>query len=194
MLKGAFAMYCAQEKRRMRKIGLRCLPCFLVSAVWLLAHSRAADAGINVWTSNGPFGGLTRAIAIDPSNPLIVYAGLEGGGVLKSTDGGANWRQLGPGVIASASRGLAINNQNPAIVYAAGEARLFKSTDAGASWRGISFTIPSLLCVATDPSQPSVVFVGTAGGLAKSTDGGESLVFWWQRFWRRCSRHRFRPL
>ena len=63
----------------------------LACAVCILAKAYAAQAGINVWTSHGPGTVSIRALAIDPSTPSTLYAGTAagGGGVSKSTDGGA---------------------------------------------------------------------------------------------------------
>ena len=40
----------------------------------LASTSETAHAGINVWTSNGPEGGLVYALAIDPTTPSVLYA------------------------------------------------------------------------------------------------------------------------
>src|SRR5204863_6192310 len=72
-------------------------------------------------------------VRIDPSNPDIVYAALwqqqqsfiEGGGfggssggVFKSTDGGANWKQLTDGLPEVTQANLAISTSNPKVLYA----------------------------------------------------------------------------
>jgi photosystem II stability/assembly factor-like uncharacterized protein len=75
-------------------------------------------------------------VAIDPSNPRVVYAGLwntrrppwycyaptngPGGGIFKSTDGGANWKQLTNGLPADGigKVGIAIAPSNPRRLYA----------------------------------------------------------------------------
>ena len=46
-------------------------------------------AGTSLWTTNDPYGGQIRSIAIDPVSSATVYAsGI--GGVFKSTNGGVN--------------------------------------------------------------------------------------------------------
>ncbi len=37
-----------------------------------------------------------RSLALDPSNPSIIYAGSYARGVWRSTDGGATWTQIKP--------------------------------------------------------------------------------------------------
>lgn len=49
-----------------------------------------AVAGTSLWSTNGPYGGQIRSIAIDPISSQTVYVGGYGG-VFKSIDGGRNW-------------------------------------------------------------------------------------------------------
>ena len=53
----------------------------LVYAVILVANALPAQAGVNVWTSHGPEGGVVQALAVDPIEPRRVYAANNGGGV-----------------------------------------------------------------------------------------------------------------
>ena len=48
----------------------------LLCAVVLVTSAHTVQAGINVWTSHGPEGGmgLIRALAIDPTTPRPLYA------------------------------------------------------------------------------------------------------------------------
>ena len=59
-----------------------------LAALLVASGASLAEAGINVWTSSGPEGGLIRSLAIDPTSPSTLYAGTDGGGVFKSTNGG----------------------------------------------------------------------------------------------------------
>jgi hypothetical protein len=59
----------------------------------------ATSASASQWTSTGPEGGDVGAIAIDSSNPAIVYAGMyNDSGVYKSTNGGASWSRSSSGL------------------------------------------------------------------------------------------------
>ncbi|HEV8244341.1 MAG TPA: hypothetical protein VGP93_01100, partial [Polyangiaceae bacterium] len=49
-----------------------------------------------VWVDISPPKGNTLCVALDPSNPWTLYAGIEYSGVWKTTDGGTSWEQLGP--------------------------------------------------------------------------------------------------
>ena|SRR2546425_4079293 len=57
---------------------------------------KTTDGG-QTWTSAsvGITSQLVRNLAIDPTNPAVVFAGTEGGGVFKTTDSGVTWQQIG---------------------------------------------------------------------------------------------------
>jgi len=109
-------------------------------------------------------------VRLDPQNPRIVYAALwqqqqgfyengafggTGGGIYKSSDGGANWRQLTEGLPSVIEANLAIAPGNTRTIYAmiahpgnapggggrggrgggaGGTISFYKSTDAGEHW------------------------------------------------------------
>jgi len=68
-----------------------------LSALVLLGGLHRAEAGVDVWTPIGPYGGNISSLAIDPQNPATLYAAIRDGyssvqmGVFKSTDGGGSW-------------------------------------------------------------------------------------------------------
>src|SRR5689334_17161264 len=66
----------------------------LAVAAFLLLGALPVSAGINQWTSNGPYGGIIETLAIDPTTPSTIYAGTYRGGLFKSTNGGETWNRL----------------------------------------------------------------------------------------------------
>ena len=91
--------------------------------------------------------GHGRAISADPTNPDIIYLGIDGdpekgnagGGIFKSTDGGHNWTQLAnqPGS-RRMMYGIKVDPTNPKrIVWGAcgSTAGVYVSEDAGESWK-----------------------------------------------------------
>ena len=66
--------------------------------------------------------GLTNtdvyALAINPQTPDTLYAGTDGGGVFKSTNGGTNWTAMNTGLTNTNVHALAINPQTPETLYA----------------------------------------------------------------------------
>ena len=92
----------------------------LIGLLTLFTTSQAGlvSAGTNVWTSNGPEGGNINALAIDPTTPTTLYAGTDGGGVFKSTNGGGNWGAVNTGLTATYVSALAIDPETPTTLYA----------------------------------------------------------------------------
>jgi hypothetical protein len=68
----------------------------MAALLWASGAS-LVHAGNNVWTSLGPEGAIVTALAVDPSTPTTLYAGI-GGGVFKSTDGGRSWSAANTGL------------------------------------------------------------------------------------------------
>jgi hypothetical protein len=51
----------------------------------------------DTWTLVGLGGYTVYAIAVDPNNANVLYAGTAGAGIFKSTDGGATWNAINNG-------------------------------------------------------------------------------------------------
>jgi photosystem II stability/assembly factor-like uncharacterized protein len=151
---------------------------FLVLAAMTTTASMVS-AGINVWTTNGPFNPdrtipFIRALAIDPSAPATLYAGASAG-VIKSTNGGGSWAPINSGLTNTDVHALAIDPVNPATLYAGAYGGIFKSTDSGGTWVAVNTGLTSLYVedLAIDSSTPKTLYAGTFGsGVFKSTDSG----------------------
>lgn len=140
----------------------------------------AAPAGAIQWASNGPTGGIVLSLAVDPSQPNVVYAGTNGGGVFKSTDGGFSWIAVNGGIAAPASlaiTGLSVDPLSPGRVYASGQSGaqggVFASSDGGASWTYIELGPTYDVASAGSPPAPNTLYAA-GGSLRRSTDGGAS--------------------
>ena len=75
-----------------------------------------------MWDNKGPdnFGGRTRALLVDKNNSAVVFAGSVGGGLFKSTNGGATWNVISdPG--ANQSVASITQASNGDIYYGTGE-------------------------------------------------------------------------
>ncbi|MEM7587866.1 MAG: hypothetical protein AAF560_31045, partial [Acidobacteriota bacterium] len=151
--------------------------------------SAPTQAGIEVWTSNGPYGGSIHALVVDPTNPQTLYAGTLGLGVFRSDDGGASWRASADSRLAEfAVEALAVSPGAPDTVFAGTQGGLFRSSDGGESWELLTNGISGLVrasAIAVDPTDPNRVYAGIendplfgAGGIYRSEDGGDS----WSRF------------
>ena len=101
--------------------------------ILIASQAGTVSAGTNVWTSNGPEGGVIYALVIDPLTPATIYAGASGG-IFKSTNGGGDWSAVNTGLTATYVLSLAIDPLTPATLYAGSDAGVFKSTDGGGNW------------------------------------------------------------
>ena len=161
----------------------------IVAALLCATSARVAHAGINVWTSNGPGGRISRTLVIDPLNPSTLYAvtgntdaGL--GGLSKSTDSAASWHDANNGLPTNFSGPVAVDPVSSTTLYAGMNnanvpgAGVFKSIDGATSWTEANNSFPSgdfVTTLAIDPLTSNTVYAGTYGdGLFKSTDGALS--------------------
>jgi hypothetical protein len=83
---------------------------------WLLAAP--ADAGLNVWSSNGPPSVSILSLAVDPLTPGTVYAGSNGQGIFRSRDGGVSWAPVNAGLANLVVGAIAVHPFGTGIVYA----------------------------------------------------------------------------
>jgi photosystem II stability/assembly factor-like uncharacterized protein len=78
-----------------------------------------------------------KAIAVDPVTPTTLYVATDGGGVIKSTDGGSTWAPINNGLIDLKVTALAIDWFKPSWIYAGTEnGGVFTSADFGGTWVG----------------------------------------------------------
>jgi hypothetical protein len=133
------------------------------------------------WTQTGHSSIGVTSIAIDPSNPAVLYTGnvtsrARGGGVFKSTNGGASWGEIGFHDIDVDS--IAVDPSASDTVYVGTSFYgIFKSINGGASWTAINsgitgFPLMRITDIGIDSTNPATLYVGTIGGVFKSTDGG----------------------
>ncbi|MDX2184333.1 MAG: glycosyl hydrolase [Gemmatimonadaceae bacterium] len=140
-------------------------------------------------------------LAMDPTNPRILYAGMwrgerkpwtllsgaREGGVYKSTDGGDTWKRLTTGLPTGliGKVGVTVSAANPNRVWALLEAEpdggLYRSDDAGASWTRVNSSNNIrqrawyYTHVMADPQNDNTVYVLNTS-IYRSVDGGKTLT------------------
>jgi photosystem II stability/assembly factor-like uncharacterized protein len=182
----------------------------LASALLLLVVAASAPAqavdptlfdGLR-WRLVGPFrGGRSLAVAGSVQRPKEYYFGATGGGVWKTTDGGASWAPVADPALTTASVGaLAIAPSNPDVVVAGTGERdirgdishgdgLYRTTDGGKTWAKIGLAETETISrIVIHPTNPDVMWVAALGhvyahsgpnrarnrGVYKTTDGGKT--------------------
>jgi len=133
------------------------------------------DDGGDLWTLSNeglPMSTVT-ALAVDPADASILYAGTAGGGLAKSTDGGVIWEPLEAGLRIRRIGGVSVSPHDSRIVLAGTNDGVIRSTDAGASWEPASTGLSgaSIDTMAADPAIPGRLYAGTAYGRVYRRDG-----------------------
>ena len=117
------------------------------------------------------------SIAIDPSDPQVMYATGHGIGVVKSTDAGKTWSSASSGLGGMSTEGLAIDVKDPDTLYVwALGTGLYRSKDAGGSWQRVDDgpkqqEIRSLVSVNSPTGMGGIwLYAGLDTGVMKSPD------------------------
>ena len=148
------------------------------------AAAAAQGRGVRWGPSLGPDGGAF-AVAVDPTNSNIVYAG-GWGIVFKSADGGGSWKAMTtqPWTRISA---LTVDPTDPRVVWAGTERGIAKTVDGGRRWRmvnaglfngethyqhGHRFGEGFVSSLVVDRHDPRTVYAITDRGLFRTSDGG----------------------
>jgi len=125
----------------------------LSGGIWSLTFAPG-----EIWAA----GGGLRSFAINPSDPNVIYAADSDRGVLKSTDGGATWRETNQGLAALTTRDLAAAPGQPDLVYVETyEYGLLKSRNGGYAWQELGVRKGGPLkgrLIAIDPFTPTRVY------------------------------------
>lgn len=151
-------------------------------------------------------------VVIDPKNPQVVYASLWGermgpwedantydttsGGLFKTIDGGATWKQLTNGLPSDLVQiNVTVSASDPQRLYATVSTKtkggyasakglgVYRSDDAGQSWRKITDDPRPAMKIGggdlpvpvVDPNNPDVVY-STSIVTCRSTDGGKTWI------------------
>jgi photosystem II stability/assembly factor-like uncharacterized protein len=158
----------------------------------------------NHYVVNG--GGAQTALVVNPLHPNIVYATMDHGGIVKSTDYGDTWRTINNNIGRARLADVKLDPLNPDILYVTaayclgcGQGELYRSLDGGAHWEFITSafgveTLPSSREIVIVPQDADsdrisdVIYVGAwagnkggdKGGIWKSNDEGAT----WQQIGR----------
>ncbi len=140
----------------------------------------------NTWVNLGPketfnADGTTRptqanvyCIGVSPSNPSIVYAGMETGGIYKTTDKGLNWSPVSESYAIGNPEDIKVDPLNPSIVYVVDGNGLYKTVDGGVTWNLQYTASASFQQLHINSDNTNILYAATNDGLLKSVDGGNT--------------------
>jgi photosystem II stability/assembly factor-like uncharacterized protein len=151
---------------------------------------KSADGG-QTWQNLGlTESGSTGRIALDPSNPALIFVAVMGKlfannperGIFRSTDGGNSWQKV---LFVSDSTGgidVVLNPSNPNIIYASLWERIrrpnrrvyggptsaiYKSTDGGTTWNKLVNGLPvqqlGRISLALSAGNPAIIYASIVG-------------------------------
>jgi len=139
-------------------------------------------------------GGRTDDVAVVERDPRIVYVGLAGGGLWKTTNAFTTWHPIFDNEAVSSIGAVAVALSDPSVVWVGtGEANnrqssswgngVYRSLDAGVTWQHMGLADTHHIGrIVIHPRNPNVVYVAAPGhlwgpnherGVFKTTDGGK---------------------
>ncbi len=127
-------------------------------------------------------------IALHPADPLTLYASAYPGGVFKTGDGGATWRECNSGLpsfaVADPTRqgyyALAIAPSEAEVLYLGTHGHgVYRSDDGAATWRPLygeegELQAANVQALLVHPEDPDVVYAATDNGVWHTVNGGRS--------------------
>ncbi len=135
------------------------------------------------WRSIGPYrGGRSAAVTGVPGKPKLFYFGGTGGGVWKTTDGGATWENISDGFFGGSIGAVSVSESDNNVIYVGGGEKTvrgnvsygygaWKSEDAGKTWKAIGLEKSKHISrIRIHPKNPDIVYAAVMGDLFKDTD------------------------
>ncbi len=151
---------------------------------WVNMGPTKADVAKNGGTSLAiSDAGRPTGIVFDPANASIIYAAFAGGGLWKTTDGGATWAPKTESLGTLSVGTVAMDPNNSAVLYLGlGDAfdgtgiGMVKSTDGGTTWSSPVYLGDSTVinAVQVAPSNSNIVLAATNKGVYRSQNAGAS--------------------
>lgn len=148
----------------------------------------------------GPFrGGRSGAVAGSYTDKNVFYMGATGGGIWKTFDAGANWKNISDKYFGGTMGSIAVAPSDEQVIYVGegentmrgnvseGLGGMWRSDDGGRSWRNIGLKDGRhIIRIVIHPRNPDIVWVAVMGhlfgpnqerGVYKTVDGGKN----WKR-------------
>jgi photosystem II stability/assembly factor-like uncharacterized protein len=115
--------------------------------------------------AGGAQGWYNNYIAVDPSDPSVVYVG--GIDVFRTTNGGSSWTNITRGYSGGSvhvdQHAFAFDPVNPSTIVVGNDGGVYRSTNRGTTWSNLNGDINTIqfYSIAVDPHSASVTYGGT---------------------------------
>lgn len=129
--------------------------------------------------------GRTTCVTFHPTNDQLYYICSPGGGIWKTTNGGATYTSSDDGLPYGACSNLLIDPSNPNILYVSNgdnsgwwttSTGVYKSIDAGATWLPTTLVsginVRAIYELKMSPTDPDIIVAATSTGLYRTMDAG----------------------
>jgi len=175
-----------------------------VSAAFLASYSSAAGPQANVGGGGGNVScesrttsRVLRSLAVDPTNDAVVYVGVEGRGIYKTTNAGASWANVSLGIQSASTfdgtpcfnefREISIARTDPSKICVSHSSGPFSplsspfglvsgpycSGNAGSTWARGDTGLRNVggYAIKIDPNSWDTVYYGVGDDISNPTDG-----------------------
>lgn len=165
----------SQDRVKGASLGVGEMP-LVATGAWVNLGPSSQLPSQSLYNGPSPLSGRVNAVAYDPTNSAIMYAGTAGGGVWKSANYGQSWTPLSDNWPYLCVSSIAIDPHNPQTIYAgtgdfAGlmpySFGIMKSTDGGLTWTNLGksqFGATAVSRILIDPDNSQLVTVTTGRG------------------------------
>ena len=135
---------------------------------------KSTDGG-NTWSlvTVGLSDNQITSLAIDPTNPMVLYAGGNNY-IFRTQSGGLTWSALT--ATSNVVTSIAVDKNNHSTIVAGTMGGVCKSTDGGNTWLWMNNSLGNtkVHSLLASSSSSSILYAATEGGLYKSLTGGSS--------------------
>ena len=137
--------------------------------------ARSTDGGLHFTVLKGVSSESVRALAVAPSDPLVIAAGTLTGAFL-SRDGGSKWVRITPRAHPDLRNigSLAFDPNDPQVLYAGTWHLGWKTLDGGVTWAPVHKGMiddSDVMTLTTDRRDPQTIYATACSGIYRSTDG-----------------------
>jgi uncharacterized repeat protein (TIGR01451 family) len=135
----------------------------------------SADRGVH-WSN--VLSTTMSAIAIDPTNPAILYAGTPFGKIYRSANAGVIWTDVSGNILAGENLHLSVNPSAPTQLLAGGVAGVSGSNTSGTTWvsQQTGFNATRITSFSADPTPDRIYVHLRSNGVFFTTAGATTIL------------------